>query len=327
VARTRDRKGKRMWLGTFDTVEEAASRYDSEMRRLHGPSAITNFPATSDDRVPPPAPSLHAVDEHFFAADESQPVVGSPVSTTPPLKPVDAAAETLSTFSFSDEANAGGGAEAAAGPCKFVMEIHMEEHRLRCNTTAPMGRVAGDGKREEAAAGAPAEPRYRGVLRRRQGRYVARTRDWKGKRMWLGTFDTAEEAARRYDSETRRLRGPSMITNFPATSDDRVPLPVPSLHAVDEHSFAADESQPVVGSPVSTTPPHKPTLSIIDALLPQLDEDAFFFGGVPFNDDLPTLQLGGLDYLATDPALELGSLPMWPGVDGCRFSDIGDDDF
>jgi hypothetical protein len=253
VARTRDRKGKRMWLGTFDTAEEAARRYDSETRRLRGPSAITNFPAMSDDRVPLLAPSLQAVDEHSFAADESQPVVGSPVSTTPLVKPVDAVTETLSTFSSSDEADAGGGAKAAAGPCKFVMEIHMEEHRPCCNATAPTGRVAGGGKRKAAAAGAPAEPRYRGVLRRRLGRYVARTRDLKGKRMWLGTFDTVEDAARRYDSET-----PSAITNFPAMSDDRVPLPAPSLHAVDEHSFAVDESQPVVGSLVSTMPLPKP---------------------------------------------------------------------
>jgi hypothetical protein len=81
-------------------------------------------------------------------------VVGSPVSTTPPPKPVDAAAETLSTFSSSDEADAGGSAEAVAGPRKFVMEIRMEEHRPRCNATTPMGRVAGGGKRQAAAAGA-----------------------------------------------------------------------------------------------------------------------------------------------------------------------------
>jgi hypothetical protein len=166
-------------------------------------------------------------------------VVGSPVSTTPLPKPVEAAAETLSTFSSSDKADAGGGAEAAAEPRKFVMEIHMEEHSSRYNATAPTGRVAGGGKRK-AAAGASVEPRYRGVLRRRRGRYVARTRDRKGKQMWLGTFDTDEEAAKRYDSETRRLRGPSVITNFPATSDDRVLLPASSLHTVDEHSFAAD---------------------------------------------------------------------------------------
>jgi hypothetical protein len=241
VARTHDRKGKRMWLGTFDCAEEASRRYDIETRRLHGPSAITNFPAMSDDRVPLPTSSLHAVDEHSFAADKSQPVVGSPVSMPPP-KPVDAVAETLSMFFSSDEADAGDGAEAAVGPRKFVMEIHMEEHRPRCNAMAPMRRVAGGGKRKAAVAGTPAEPRYRGVLRRRRGRYVARTYDWKDKRMWLGTFDITEEAARRYDSETRRLRVPSAITNFPATSDDRVSLPAPSLHAVDEHSIATDES-------------------------------------------------------------------------------------
>jgi hypothetical protein len=246
-----------MWLGTFDTAEEVARRYDSKTRRLHGPSAITNFPATSDDRVPLPAPSLHDVDEHSFAADESQPVVASPISTTPPPKPVDAAAETLSMFSPSNEPDVGGGTEAAAGPRKFVMEIHMEEHRPCCNATAPTGRVASGGKRKAAAAGAPAEPRYMGVLRRRRGWYVARTRDRKGKRMWLGTFDTVEEATKRYDSETCRLRGPSAITNFLATSNDRVSLLAPLLHAVDEHSFAADESQPVVGSLVSTTPPPK----------------------------------------------------------------------
>ena len=165
------------------------------------------------------------------------------------------------------------------GPRKFVMEINMEEHHPRCNATAPTGRVVGGGKRKAAAAGAPAEPRYRSVLRRRQGRYVARTRDRKGKRMWLGTFDIAEEAARRYDSETRRLRGPSVIINFPATFDDRVPLPAPSLHNVDEHSFTADESQPVVGSPVSTTPPSKPMDAVAETLSTFSSSDEAGAGG------------------------------------------------
>jgi hypothetical protein len=86
----------------------------------------------------------------------------------------------------------------------------MEEHRLRCNATAPTGRVACGGKRKAAAAGAPAEPRYRGALRWHRGRYVAWTHDQKGKRMWLDTFDTAEEGGqevRQRDASAPRAVG------------------------------------------------------------------------------------------------------------------------
>ncbi|KAJ3676875.1 hypothetical protein LUZ60_002599 [Juncus effusus] len=126
----------------------------------------------------------------------------------------------------------------------------------------------------------PKLQRYRGVRQRHWGSWVSEIRHPLLKtRIWLGTFETAEDAARAYDEAARLVCGPKARTNFP--SDPNRSGLSPSLRAKLEKCCMVSDSQREEAKRVETTQEEQGLMCMDgEEYVEEMIEELIYYGSV-----------------------------------------------
>ncbi|KAJ4950487.1 hypothetical protein NE237_027319 [Protea cynaroides] len=139
---------------------------------------------------------------------------------------------------------------------RYVSEIHIES----CSAGPPTNISVRNGRKRQAGDVQPGRrlmssnvKKFRGVRQRPWGKWAAEIRDPARRvRLWLGTYDTAEEAAKVYDNAAIQLRGPDAMTNFATTAITAAKPKLPEIQPTTSSSYdSGDELSQPLSSPTS----------------------------------------------------------------------------